>query len=152
MYACASTVKASIKTVDFTYNGTSFQEFKIKDIRPKKYLNPQEMPLWGVENVDNKYNIDEISLIWGLVDSQYQGHPNVTTLRQPHLYLHGRPDGLQYALNEMDSQNLPASTFYRDALTIAYSIDAPGSSSTNFPADYTGKSNIAQVCYSFRAH
>lgn len=80
IYTCASAVKATVKTVSFTYNGTGIDSLTVVRAEPKLYSNQQ--PLWGVENLDNKRNVSEVKLLWGLVSDEYENHPNISTVRQ----------------------------------------------------------------------
>jgi hypothetical protein len=95
IYSCASTVRATIKTVSFNYNGTdnSLKNLAVTNISDKTYEDEKDLPLWGVENTGNTYNEDEISLIWGLVSDAYENHANVSTIRQSSLYLPGYDAG-----------------------------------------------------------
>jgi hypothetical protein len=145
MYVCASAVKATIKTVSFNYNGTHDQlsSLNVTNIEDKTYPNTQSMPLWGVENTGNAYEMQDLNLIWGLVSDEYENHPNVSTVRQPSLYLPGWESTLFGGDAGMPStswENLPGSDFSVGALASAYAVGA-GSDSTG--PDYTGLSNMA---------
>lgn len=102
------------------------------------------MPLWGVENTGNRFQENEISLIWGLVSAEYENNPNVSTVRQPSLYLPGYSD--QYSLttgyNTIGSQNLPGSDFYSQAMYTVYNI-GKDTGSTAGQVDYSGEVNMA---------
>lgn len=89
LYTCASTVKATIKTVTFTHNGTSenLDNLRIKAVKEQEYADETDMPLWGLETWD--YQLAGIDPIWGLVDEVYEGYPNVSTIRAPSFYLPG---------------------------------------------------------------
>jgi len=73
MYTCASAVKATIKTVSFSYNGTqnSLKSLAAIDIKPKIYKDENSLPIWGVEDTGNAWNTEGINLIWGLVSPEY---------------------------------------------------------------------------------
>ncbi|PFH62314.1 hypothetical protein XA68_14174 [Ophiocordyceps unilateralis] len=93
LFSCASATKATIKTVTLSYNNTGdnlFDGLKVMSARDKEYADEGSMPLWGVEDVGNEYLAGEIGLIWGLVSPEQEGRANVTTYRQPSLYLPGR--------------------------------------------------------------
>jgi len=66
LYTCASALKATIKTVSLSYNGTdsSLENLAIANIKDKVYADGQELPLWGVENTES-LTID-LNVIWGL--------------------------------------------------------------------------------------
>jgi len=142
LYTCATAVKASIKTVTFNYNGTDgLKSLAVTDITEKSYADGDSLPLWGVENTGNSYKEKEISLIWGLVSSKYENHPNVSTVRQPSLYLPGyNSGGLGSEMSSLGSQNLPSSDFYSGAASTAYAV---GSSFSSAAVDYSGAVNMA---------
>jgi hypothetical protein len=148
LYTCASTVKATIKTVSFNYNGTDnlLKDLVVTNIEDKTYSNEKDMPLWGVENTGNAFQENEISLIWGLVSSAYENNPNVSTIRQPSLYLPGYDGGvLSSGISTLGSQNLPGSDFYSGAMWTAYSVgQSSGTLSSLTPqVDYSGEVNMA---------
>ena len=81
IFAGASAVKAAVKTVSFSYNGTAGTNcLKVDRVQPKVYAGEQH--LWGIEYTGNRYNISQIVLLWGLVADKYENHPNVSTIRQ----------------------------------------------------------------------
>ncbi|KAE9366335.1 hypothetical protein N431DRAFT_386647 [Stipitochalara longipes BDJ] len=142
IYSCASAVKATIKTVSFTYNGTEdvLTNLVIPDIKEKIYADKESMPLWGVENTDGRYENSGINLIWGLVSPEYENNPNVSTVRQESLYLPGfyfSPVTTQLPIFE---DNLPGSEFYAGSMDTTWTV--PGSS-LGSGIDYSGSSNIA---------
>ena len=146
LYTCATAVKASIKTVSFNYNGTEnlLKSLVITNITEKSYNDESTMPLWGVENTGNSYYENAISLIWGLVSSEYESNPNVSTVRQPSLYLPGY-DGdssTTDTANTLGFENLPGSDFYVGAMYPAYSVGGY-SSSLEPSVDYSGNVNMA---------
>src|SRR5271154_6403466 len=137
LYACASAVKATIKTAFFNFNGTQgLQSLSVTDLRAKVYSGNNTMPLWGVE--DSGMTNDEISPVWGLISPSYESYPNISVVRQESLYLPGySASGLGFSRNSY--QNMPASDFAPTALTGAYAI----SSDFGPAVDYTGYSNMA---------
>ncbi|PHH91971.1 hypothetical protein CDD83_9534 [Cordyceps sp. RAO-2017] len=92
LYACASAVKAVIKTVSFIYNGTGpyLEGLKITDIQDKQYPDEASLPLWAVEDTGSIFNMSQISPLWGIISPKYATWPNITTYRQRSLYLPGR--------------------------------------------------------------
>ncbi|EQL03703.1 hypothetical protein OCS_00583 [Ophiocordyceps sinensis CO18] len=110
LYSCASATKATIKTVSLSYNGTGsrFDGLKVTDIKDKQYAGESSMPLWGVEDVGGQYRADEISLIWGLVSPEHEGGANMTTYRQPSLYLPGRMSAGTRQMPSMSEGGNPA--------------------------------------------
>jgi hypothetical protein len=83
-YTCAGSVKAIIKTVEFTFNGTSsLSNLVVSSITDKNYTNTEDEPLWGVEKVDpsQNLNISDINLLWGLVSDIYENDTEISTIR-----------------------------------------------------------------------
>jgi hypothetical protein len=82
LYSCANTVKATIKTVSLSYNGTdgSLQNLVVSDMRDKAYQDNNDMPLWGVENTGDSYELGGINLIWGIISPTYADHENVSSI------------------------------------------------------------------------
>ncbi|KAH6666926.1 hypothetical protein B0J14DRAFT_192364 [Halenospora varia] len=140
LYSCASAVKATVKTVSFTYNGTtdSLKNLNITHIQNKVYKDEASKPLWGVEDTGNAYRIGQLPLIWGLISPKYENHPNVSSVRQESLYLPGLGAYGDF-LGRLSSRNMPGSDFYSGAIGEAYSVTA-----TNMGAlDYSGDGNMA---------
>ncbi|KAH8668430.1 hypothetical protein BX600DRAFT_548781 [Xylariales sp. PMI_506] len=149
IYTCASASKASIKTVSFTYNSTNglFPTLEVAGIRDKNYTdNESGMPLWGVENVANAYLIADLNLVWGLVSEDQVNNVNVSTVRQPHLYLPGYFDPNSASIGATFSwENMPGSDFSVGALSAAYTVDTSSTIITNPIAgiDYTGAASLS---------
>lgn len=144
LYTCATAVKATIKTVSFNYNGTdgSLSTLAIADIQEKVYADESHMPLWGVENTGNGYLTQDLNLIWGLVSPKYANNVNVSTVRQPSLYLPGwiDPTSITGSNTLNVFENLPGSDFSIRALRTAYCVSGTGSCSG---IDYSGETNMA---------
>jgi hypothetical protein len=145
LYTCASAVKATIKSVSFNYNGTEglLSSLAITDIQDKVYTDESSMPLWGVENTDNRYYMSDLNLIWGLVSPTYENDINVSTVRQPSLYLPGwiNPDSPDIGGEAIeDFENLPGSDFSVGALQTAYCVSSTSSCGST---DYSGETNMA---------
>jgi len=138
IYACASAVKATVKTVSFTYNGTahSLQGLTITNVQDKTYNNSDDLPLWGVEQTGTRYDSMGINLIWGLISPAYEGNDNVSTVQKSSLYLPGisAPQSL-YSVD-----NLPGAEFFPNCMAAAYSVGP--SATTTPPVDYTGQTNL----------
>jgi hypothetical protein len=132
--------------VSFNYNGTDdvLTSLKVVNITDKSYSDEKDMPLWGVENTGNKYYENDISLIWGLVSSAYEDNQNVSTVRQPSLYLPGYDAGVLASGNSnLGFQNLPGSDFYQGAMYTAYSVGGNSPSTGTAAVDYSGEVNMA---------
>lgn len=143
VYSCASTTRASIKTVDLKVNATEGDTLKalsVTNITDKTYSDndgPNPPPLWGIETVD--FTLADIQQLWGLLDDAHKDAPNVTAIRAPHLHLPG------FSLLSGPSpgipgyQFIPGATAIPEALTGMYAALTISSSSY----DYSGKSNLA---------
>ena len=141
VYTCASTVKATIKEVDFHFNTTDHAGLKalsIREVRDNKYDDRQSMPLWGVENL-NDYNLGSISQLWGLISESNLKAPNMTAIRAPQLYLPGY--GGTLSSNIAGYQYVPGTNAPGDALNGMYNIGASGVGGTG--TDYSGKASLA---------
>lgn len=153
IYTCATAPKATIKTVSFSYNTTNAESdglltaLAVEGTRDKKYLTEESMPLWGVEDTGNAYLTPEINLVWGLVSPDYEGSPNVSTVRRPSLYLPGWfTDDTGGAYSYGSWQNMPGSDFTIGALVTAYSVSYSSlfsGAGTTGGVDYTGEASLA---------
>ena len=144
MYSCASAIRATIKTVSFSYNKTDdlLSSLVIQEIQDKVYANESSIPLWGVENTGNAYYTQDMNLIWGLVSSAYENNQNVSTVRQPYLYLSGWLGlSANVGISPTSYENLPGSDFSIGALAAAYGVGGSTSSQSQF--DYSGETNMA---------
>jgi len=134
MYSCISSVKASIKTVSFRFNGSDdLSGLIITSIAPKSYPNNASKPLWGIENSD--IPLRDARPLWGLVAPESASRLKLDTLRRESLYLPGYADGS----GTIGFQNMPGTDFPLLALADSFSI---GSYSLN-RVDYSGASNLA---------
>jgi hypothetical protein len=73
LYACASTVRATVKEVSLQYKQAadwpSLSDLSVSHISPKKYPNDTSKPLWAVEKLENKWTVSSIRPLWGIADS-----------------------------------------------------------------------------------
>jgi len=140
IYTCASTAKATIKTVTFKINGTEDDGLKalsVHAIQAKHYQDEKEKPLWGVEDTGRIYR--QISPIWGLLSPEYEHSNNISSVRKEHLYLPGGVDtSLPFGYGPVSYQNMPGTDFYRPAMFTAY-----GGTTQAASADYTGLAYMA---------
>lgn len=152
MYSCASAIKATVRTVTFQYNGTGFDALKVTAMNPKTYDGSASLPLWGVEDLQ-PITIANAQPLWGILgttnSSAISTSPyNISTLSQASLYLPGSLDQYALLLNgpqpiPITSQNLPAVSFYNQALSSALAIARPGVTGYQGYADYSGQSSLA---------
>jgi hypothetical protein len=143
LHICASAPKATIKTVRFLINDTAsatdLSSLKVTEIKDKVYEREEDMPSWGIEQWDLRLN--EINPIWGLVDRAFEGFPNVTTLRQPSLYLLGSSDDpFRIGFDSYATfDNIPGAV---GPLVAMHTIRGSGSLLDDF--DFVGRSSMGQ--------
>jgi hypothetical protein len=91
LYVCASSVRASIKSVDFRYNGTGgrLSNLEATEIRDKVYPDEESKPLWAVESSWPK--IMRFDPLWGMVDRRFEEFGGFNTLRAENLWLPASP-------------------------------------------------------------
>lgn len=142
LYTCASAVKATVKTVSLSYNGTEglLENLNITSIQDKVYSDNQSLPLWGVENTGNAYLLEDLTLVWGLISDEYENNENVSAVRQKSLYLPGF--GVYGSISTIGFDNMPGSEALTGAMGIPYSVSAGGSLLNGQP-DYSGASDMS---------
>jgi hypothetical protein len=88
VYMCASTTKATIRTVRFVFNqtrGSGLDALYVASIADKQYHREAHMPLWGVETPN--MTLSSIDPFWGIIDPQMKDSANLSTVRAGHLYV-----------------------------------------------------------------
>lgn len=89
LFTCASAIKASVKTVTFSSNATSdstnLSALRVLDVQPRNY-SQGNLPVWAIEKADD-YGIEDITLLWGLVNESQVSNLNFETRRTAELYL-----------------------------------------------------------------
>ncbi|WEW58640.1 hypothetical protein PRK78_004108 [Emydomyces testavorans] len=91
LYVCASAVRASVKTVDFRYNGTggTFSNLEVLRIADKTYPDEGSKPLWASEHsFDKRMKFDPL---WGLIDERFANMEGFYSLRAEKLWLATSP-------------------------------------------------------------
>ncbi|KAM0269840.1 hypothetical protein ACHAQH_009634 [Verticillium albo-atrum] len=137
LHACAATVRATIKTVTFSINGTdSLDSLKVEKIEPKQYASENDYPLWGLEDLGD-YDLKDIDLIWGLISQEYESRENLTTVRQRYFHIPGYSTNAA-SLSGAESSNLPAADFAQTTMNTV--IDLSGKS---WPFDLLGTASMA---------
>lgn len=163
IYSCATALKATIRTVTFTFNGTDIAGLSVISALPKTYTGDEDTPVWGVETITNpQLSYTTMQPLWGVLGTanSYKASAaasskmdNFSTITQPSLYLPGFMNG-NYLGTASDvvtlgnlPQNLPGVNFYAKALQMATSISSPGNSKNaiNYKggADYSGFTSLA---------
>jgi hypothetical protein len=141
VYTCASTTKASIKTVQLKYNATiggGLKGLQVVDVADKVYNNYSEKPLWGVENPHMV--LSDISPLWGLISPDLEHSVNLSTIKSDRLYLPGYTS-LGFDIGVPGFQNVPGTDGPSAALTTAYQIS--GFVGGSGIGDYSGETNLA---------
>jgi hypothetical protein len=139
LHACAATVRATIKTVTFTSNGTnSLQGLRVESIEPKKYPTDGDLPLWGLEESD--FLLKDINLVWGLISHENESRENLTSVRQRHLHLPGysTSTAAQIRTNSPTVDNLPAADFAQKVMNTVLDI-----SEETWPFDLRGTASMS---------
>jgi hypothetical protein len=139
LHSCAATVRATIKTVSFSVNGTdtSLARLVVNNITEKVYATGSNMPVWGVEN--SGMSMDGINPIWGLISPDHKSNPNVSSTQQPSLYLVGYSGPLAHELSPVPTpENIPASIFPVAAMNTVF-----GAISGSWPFDMVGRSSVS---------
>ncbi|KAK4096168.1 hypothetical protein N658DRAFT_459157 [Parathielavia hyrcaniae] len=173
LYSCATAVRATIKTVDFSTNPSAqfpppssdpsrglAALLQVTNISDKSYASPSAHPIWGVEKTGR--NLSDIRPVWGLVSPAYlspdgnnSNYPNlISVVRQPWLYLPGlandhlrgdAPSFYPSAEYAAGRDNLPGADFpFAAANTIFQSGGVGrGISDEAWPFDLAGRSDMA---------
>jgi len=114
LYVCASAVRASIKTVEFRYNGTGgqFANLAVSRIADKVYPDEKSKPLWASESSRDK--VMRFDPLWGIVDDRYETYDGFYSLRAEKFWLPTSPFlTLNFGFNEGYDALAAASTFTR---------------------------------------
>ncbi|KAF6835364.1 hypothetical protein CMUS01_05815 [Colletotrichum musicola] len=146
LYSCATAMRAVVKTVSFTVNGTDgLNSLSVDSIKPKEYASPDDHPLWALE--DSGLAMDGISPIWGIISPEYASRPNISTVKQPAFHLPGYSSSLlrsslQPPLGVM-RYNLAGSDFPSEVMrTLFASGLATGVLGVEWPFDLAGAASM----------
>ncbi|KAG0637155.1 hypothetical protein HOY80DRAFT_890181 [Tuber brumale] len=86
IYTCATAIKASVKVVTLTMNGThTLENLRVDKVVPTNCSSISVMPVWAVEN--SGMMINEGYPFWGIIDQKYKDAPHVATSQREHLWL-----------------------------------------------------------------
>ncbi len=86
LYICASGIRASVKKVDFSFNGTSdLENLRVARIEDKIYSDDNAKPLWAVERTG--LNVTRANPLWGIVSDEFADAQGVWTYRAEKLWL-----------------------------------------------------------------
>ncbi|OBR09521.1 hypothetical protein CH63R_08286 [Colletotrichum higginsianum IMI 349063] len=147
LHSCAAAVRAVVKTVSFSVNGTNgLDSLTVTSISPKEYANPDDTPLWGLE--DSGLAMDGISAVWGIISPEYATRPNISTVKQPAFHLPGYSDSLGGATlggpNGILRYNIPGSDFASGVMETLFGGPTTdgGAMGTGWPFDLVGAANM----------
>ncbi|KAK3346436.1 hypothetical protein B0T25DRAFT_520859 [Lasiosphaeria hispida] len=140
LHTCASSVRATIKTVRFLSNSTGLVPLEVLAITPKTYTDEADAPLWGLE--DWGFRLNGFNPMWGLLSPEYATRRNVTTVRKPDFNLIGTSNGpLAPTLNLGAGDNLAGADFAQYAMNTVYLSVA--TSAGSWPIDLRGAASMS---------
>lgn len=135
LYVCSSSIRAGVKVVSFSSNGTqSLESLHITDVRDKAYADLASAPLWAVERTYK--DLFEASALWGPVAEKYSASPDLTTYRAPKFFL---PAISSQRTITGSGHSLAATDVFIAALMGVYESYYPGGPL----ADYSGQASAA---------
>jgi len=106
VYMCASTTKATIKSVSFSFNqsqGSALDALSVIAMKDKRYVSKKDMPLWGIETPN--MTLSTMDPLWGLIDPDWIDIINVTTFQSPHLYVPAGSSTIYRSMLNIDGGN-----------------------------------------------
>lgn len=102
IFACVSSIKASVKRVSFLLNGTAtIANLVIKDVQVKEYNNKADMPMWAMENTNR--DVADLAPFWGLVSDDLADSPHLSVVRAPEFYLPASSSSLFDVMTAQDA-------------------------------------------------
>ncbi|KAH0425408.1 hypothetical protein CcaCcLH18_10956 [Colletotrichum camelliae] len=146
LHSCATAIRAIVKTVGFTVNGTDgLSSLKVTSIEPKNYSSPDDYPLWATEN--SGLTMDGITPIWGIISPEYASRPNISTVKKPEFHLPGKSGTLSISSLEdtfgITRYNIPGSDFPSSIMGLLLTDSlSDGAFGSAWPFDLAGVSNI----------
>lgn len=132
LYVCASGLRASIKSVGFSINGTSsLANLRVTSVQDKAYSNNALKPLWAVEKTNA--TINEFRPLWGLVHDRHESSKELWTLRKEKFWL---PTWSAFISIRSSLDSLASTNAFGAGLSEVYK-------GFSFKSDYSGETNIA---------
>lgn len=102
IFACLSSVKASVKRVAFQVNGTAtISNLVIKDVQSKEYDDDADLPIWAMENTGR--DVADLAPFWGLVPADRADSPDLSVVRAPEFYLPASSSSLFAVMTAQDA-------------------------------------------------
>ena len=143
LYVCASGARASIKTVDFTVNGTAtLDNLRITGVNDRTYKDNASKPLWGLEKT--YVSSFDASPIWGIIDNRFENAPDLHTLRAEKFWI--PTSGSPFSGVELgSSDNLASASAIASGLQSVYGSTS-GMASLGLDG-YSGENNMALFQY-----
>jgi hypothetical protein len=138
---CATTARARVAEVTFSYNGTGGLKGLALD---KTYRNSSlegiPPPVWAIEY--DGLNISDINPLWGIVGDQYIDSPGLQTIQRDYLYLPASQSLFAGNLGDtVGAASIPGAALYSLYPDAIVSVEPP--ISVDNILDYSGVSNIA---------
>ena len=147
LYVCSSAVRASIKQVKFSINGSgALDNLRVISVEDKSYGKDSLQPLWAVERTYRP--VDHAKPLWGMVDERHQMAKDLSTLRADKFWLPATTteSGLAEGLN-IDSLASTAALFGAMVSTYRGSTGGSGIQTVAYGSsdllDYSGSNNAA---------
>ncbi|GAB7336616.1 hypothetical protein MBLNU13_g10313t1 [Cladosporium sp. NU13] len=106
IYMCASTTKAIIKSVSFSFNqsrGVGLDALSVTALEDKRYASKEDMPVWGIETPN--MTLRTMEPLWGLINPDWPDIVNITTIQSPHLYVPAGSSAIYGSMLEIDGGN-----------------------------------------------
>ncbi|KAK4501896.1 hypothetical protein PRZ48_007705 [Zasmidium cellare] len=134
IFACVSSIKASVKRVSFQLNGmASIDNLLIKEVQSKQYDSNKSMPLWAMENTYRE--VADLSSLWGLVSDDLADSPELSVVRAAEFYLPASSSSVYGIMTSEDAvagAKAPLGAFGSIYTTSALSSSPDYSGSTNW--------------------
>ncbi|KAL8724482.1 MAG: hypothetical protein Q9166_007926 [cf. Caloplaca sp. 2 TL-2023] len=144
LYMCASGARASVKTVDFSVNGTAtLDNLRIIDVKDKLYKDNASKPLWGLEKT--YASSFDAAPLWGIIDNRFENAPDLHTLRAEKFWIPTSGSALS-GIELGGSDNLASAKAIASGLNSVYSSTS-GLAALGLGEGYSGENNIALFQY-----
>lgn len=118
MFTYATAIKASLKSIRFSANGTnSLENIDILSVDDQAYSEHIPMPLWALENTGMATGGP--APFWGIVHDRYEHYDTLFTTRSDQLYL---PPAGFIGVEVLNA--LPGVDYFQGAMQEAYSNDS----------------------------
>ncbi|BCR95398.1 uncharacterized protein AKAW2_20338S [Aspergillus luchuensis] len=138
LYSCAAATKAAVREVTFRFNGTGgLDKLVIQSINEKKYKDPSELPLWGVERLTN-HTMLNVRPLWGLVSPEVGARDDISTVQRDYPWLPGYTD-LLTSDTVAGEPSMPGNLFYTQRLLSLFDISTLDEATSR----YTGSGDLA---------